>query len=110
MPHARTFGSSPEPGPNDGVEGLARPAAPPYSSRSMSIAAWVTLTAVALMLARAPARAEPAPPLRLVQVIPLPAVQKRIDHLAVDVRGQRLFVAALGNGSLEVIDLALGKR
>jgi DNA-binding beta-propeller fold protein YncE len=56
------------------------------------------------------AHAEAPPPLRPVQIIPLPGVEKRIDHLAVDVRGQRLFVAALGNGSLEVIDLALGKR
>jgi DNA-binding beta-propeller fold protein YncE len=35
---------------------------------------------------------------------------RRIDHLAVDPAGQRLFVAALGNGTLEVVDLAAGKR
>jgi DNA-binding beta-propeller fold protein YncE len=37
-------------------------------------------------------------------------VQRRIDHLAVDVQGRRLFVAALGNGTLEVLDLASGRR
>jgi DNA-binding beta-propeller fold protein YncE len=49
-------------------------------------------------------------PLRDEQVIALPGVQHRIDHLAVDPAGQRLFVAALGNHSLEVLDLAAGKR
>ena len=37
-------------------------------------------------------------------------VQGRIDHLSIDVKGQRLFVAALGNNSLEVIDLRENKR
>jgi DNA-binding beta-propeller fold protein YncE len=50
------------------------------------------------------------PPLHLVQTIPLPGVQGRIDHLAVDVAGQRLFVAALGNNTVEVIDLKKGER
>jgi DNA-binding beta-propeller fold protein YncE len=45
--------------------------------------------------------------LELVQTIPL-AVNGRIDHLSVDVPGQRLFVAALGNHSLEVVNLATG--
>jgi DNA-binding beta-propeller fold protein YncE len=46
--------------------------------------------------------------LELVQTIPL-SVNGRIDHLAIDEQGQRLFVAALGNHTLEVIDLAKGK-
>jgi DNA-binding beta-propeller fold protein YncE len=49
-------------------------------------------------------------PLRLVQTIPLPKVEKRLDHLAVDLAHKRLFVAALGNNTVEVIDLAAGKR
>jgi YVTN family beta-propeller protein len=52
----------------------------------------------------------PPPPLADVQVIALPGVQRRIDHFAVDPAGQRLFVAALGNHTLEVIDLAASKR
>ena len=55
------------------------------------------------------ARTDP-PPLRLIQTIPLPGVQGRIDHLAVDVSGRRLFVAALGNNTVEVIDLEKGQR
>ena len=49
-------------------------------------------------------------PLRLESTIPLPEVQGRIDHLAIDVKGQRLFVAALGNNSVEVIDLRTNAR
>jgi hypothetical protein len=48
-------------------------------------------------------------PLRLVQTIPMPNVKGRIDHMDVDVKGQRLFVAGLENGSLEVVDLGAGK-
>jgi hypothetical protein len=48
-------------------------------------------------------------PLRLVQTIPMPNVKGRIDHMDVDVKGKRLFVAGLENGSLEVINLAAGK-
>src|SRR5215468_10050257 len=49
-------------------------------------------------------------PLRLVQTIPMPGVEGRIDHFSADVKGQMVFVAALGNNSLEVIDVAQGKR
>ena len=49
-------------------------------------------------------------PLRLVQTIPLPNVEGRIDHIAVDLKGERLFVAALGNNTIEVLDLRAGKR
>ena len=48
--------------------------------------------------------------LKLTHTIPLNGVQGRFDHFAIDAKGQRLFVAALGNNSLEVIDLAAGKR
>src|SRR5712692_3522829 len=51
-----------------------------------------------------------ADPLKLERTIPLPEVEGRIDHLAVDVLHRRLFVAALGNNTLEVVDLAAGKR
>jgi WD40 repeat protein len=53
--------------------------------------------------------AQSATPLRLVQTIPMPNVKGRIDHMDVDVKGQRLFVASLENGSLEVVDLRAGK-
>jgi DNA-binding beta-propeller fold protein YncE len=49
-----------------------------------------------------------APPV-LETKIPLGQVSGRIDHLGIDVKRQRLFVAELGNNSLEVVDLAAGK-
>ncbi len=48
--------------------------------------------------------------LKLTKTIPLADVKGRFDHFAADVEGKRLFVAALGNNTLEVIDLAACKR
>ena len=48
--------------------------------------------------------------LRLQTTIPLLDVRGRFDHFDLDTQGRRLFIAALGNNSLEVIDLATGKR
>src|SRR5258708_4826173 len=48
-------------------------------------------------------------PLKLVQTIPVPNVKGRLDHMDVDVKGKRLFVAGLENGTFEVVDLAAGK-
>ena len=43
--------------------------------------------------------------LRLIGIVQMPTVEGRIDHMALEVTGQRLFVAALGNNTLEVIDV-----
>jgi YVTN family beta-propeller protein len=45
-------------------------------------------------------------PLQLEAKIPLGNVAGRIDHMAVDLKRQRLFVAELGNDSVGVVDLA----
>src|SRR4029453_6820066 len=66
----------------------------------------IALTGLAAAQAQAPA---PAPPLRQTQTIALPDVRGRIDHMAIDRESQRLFIAALGNGSVDVVDLATGK-
>ena len=58
----------------------------------------------------APALAQPPATLRLVGSVPMPNVDGRIDHMALDVAGERLFVAALGNNTLEVIDVENAKR
>src|SRR5258708_39365388 len=64
------------------------------------------LAALAISLVtHAKVRAQEKEPLRLVQTIPMPKVKGRIDHMDVDVRGMRLFVAGLENGSVEVVDL-----
>ena len=58
------------------------------------------LLAVALL---APMCAQAAPALELEATIALPAVKGRLDHLSVDSGGRRLFVAALGNDTVEVV-------
>jgi DNA-binding beta-propeller fold protein YncE len=71
------------------------------------------LLAVTLILSGLQGLADPASagpqPLALEQKIPLGEVVGRIDHLAVDLARNRLFVAELGNNSLGVVDLAAGK-
>ena len=49
-------------------------------------------------------------PFKLKQTIPLPGVEGRIDHFAFDPAGERLFVCALGNNTVEVLDLRKGER
>ena len=48
-------------------------------------------------------------PLTLTGTIPLPDVQGRIDHFGFDPKG-RLFISALGNNSVEVINLVSQRR
>jgi hypothetical protein len=48
--------------------------------------------------------------LTLVGSIPLANVDGRMDHLSVDLKGQRPFAAAFDNHTLEVIDLKTGKQ
>jgi len=49
-----------------------------------------------------------SPSIRLEKTIELPGVTGRIDHLAIDLVRRRLFVAALGNDTVEVVDLRGG--
>ena len=72
----------------------------------------IFLTACAKMETSSPEAASssrPSTTLSLIQTILLPRVEGRIDHIAVDLKGQRLFVAALGNNTVEVVDLTTGK-
>lgn len=64
----------------------------------------------ALLFLNGLAVAQESSPLSLTTRIPLPNVKGRIDHASVDVKGQRLFVAAVANHTLEVIDLKSGQR
>ena len=56
------------------------------------------------------AYAQSGTPLHLRATIPLPGVRGRIDHMFLDPQTSRLFVAALGNNSVEVIDVEHAKR
>jgi len=54
--------------------------------------------------------AQSATPLKLARTIALGGVEGRIDHLAFDTAGERLFVCALGNNTVEVVDLRKAGR
>jgi DNA-binding beta-propeller fold protein YncE len=56
------------------------------------------------------AAAQEAPVFTPKNSIPLANVNGRIDHYSVDVSGQRLFVCANANRTVEVIDLKAGKQ
>jgi len=75
-----------------------------YCTRTAGAAGLVA--ALALLFA-SPASSQS---LALTQTVDLPGVTGRIDHLDIDLEGNRLFVAALAAGSLEVIDLRASKR
>ncbi len=66
-------------------------------------------TLLAGLLLAVPTSAAGPAPLELVQTIPLKGAAGRLDHLALDARGNRLFIANLSNNSLDVVDLKAGK-
>jgi DNA-binding beta-propeller fold protein YncE len=67
-----------------------------------------TASVAALLAVLAPAFPRAAGELVVIRSIALPQVEGRIDHLAFDAAHQRLYVAALGNNTVEVIDAAAG--
>src|SRR6195256_4186569 len=77
----------------------------------MKIYMAIALTAAAAFVAKAPGQSTPMQTmsglLRLVQTSPLPT-EGYMDHLAVDVKGQRLFISGENNKSLIVVDLKSG--
>src|SRR5262245_26982546 len=82
----------------------------PMSNPSRMICAALTGT-LALLAAKTPAIAQPAEttPLQIEAKIPIGNVSGRIDHMAIDLARQRLFVAELGNNTVGIIDLS-GRR
>lgn len=44
--------------------------------------------------------------MRLVQTTPLPSVKGRLDHMGIDLQGNRLFKATVTNSSMKVLNLA----
>jgi len=55
-------------------------------------------------------RAQENAPLRLVQTIPMPGVQRKWDHFGVDLKSNRLFVTSEEEPALEVFDLQTNKH
>jgi YVTN family beta-propeller protein len=68
------------------------------------------MLACALLCALSLSGAELPSGLRPLPTIALPGVSGRFDHFAVDLKTNRLFVAALGNNTVEVIDVAGSAR
>jgi DNA-binding beta-propeller fold protein YncE len=74
------------------------------SSKTVYVAVVLCCTGIATVAAQG------AVPLKLKQTIALPGVEGRIDHMEIDAAGDRLFVCALGNNTVEVLDLRNGQR
>jgi DNA-binding beta-propeller fold protein YncE len=72
----------------------------------MIIAAFATAVTLSGMAGSAVAQPVETTPLQLEAKSPLGGVRGRIDHMAVDLKRQRLFVAELGNDSVAIVDLA----
>lgn len=65
---------------------------------------------IALILCAGTAEAQERTPLKLIKTVPLPGVKGRFDHFTIDAKRNRLFVAGLGNNTLEILDVAAGKH
>ena len=67
------------------------------------------IVALVLCLSFSAASAESGAALKLVQTIPLPDIDGRIDHFSIDVKGRRAFLAALAKNTVEAVDLKAGR-
>lgn len=75
----------------------------------LQVAATLMGTAFSAAVTPQAAYAAGSMPLQLEAKIPLGDVKGRIDHMAVDLAWQRLFVAELGNDSVGIVDLSAAK-
>ena len=68
-----------------------------------------TVVTASIFLGSISTLAQTSSPFTLQRTIELPGVTGKFDHFAIDLSGHRLFAAATGNHSVEVIDLATNK-
>jgi len=68
------------------------------------------LSVIAVLVCAAAFQPSVPEPLSFERAIELPGVEGRIDHLAFDAAAQHLFVAALGNNTVEVVDVKAGRH
>jgi DNA-binding beta-propeller fold protein YncE len=73
--------------------------------RGFTALVWAAGATIVIAGGAAEGEGEEVPTLQLEAKIPLGDIRGRIDHMAVDLARQRLFVAALGHDSLAVVDL-----
>lgn len=90
-----------------------------FSVRLMTIAGLLLSTAEGFCQAAKPsasstvrpsARVRADVPLELEEEIPIPNVAGRIDHFTADIKRKRLIFSALGNNSIQVVDVFAGKN
>ncbi len=79
------------------------------SAKTYVNAFFISISLIAPLTAVIRSQAQDAVALRLVQTIPLPNVEGRIDHMSVDIKGQRLLIAALGNNCSSLLPLKLSR-
>jgi DNA-binding beta-propeller fold protein YncE len=77
--------------------------------RRLVILCLVAITLGTLSWAQEDSNARERAPLLLVQEIPLPQVEGRIDHFTFDAKRKRVIGAALGNNTVEVVDTFAGR-
>src|SRR5712671_2840496 len=70
---------------------------------------FAALALVPLAFSQEESSASGRAPLLLVQEIPLPHVEGRIDHFTFDAKPKRVIGAALGNNTVEVVDTFAGR-
>jgi len=77
--------------------------------RALQVSAFVLLSSIC-GAAQETLPADETAPLVLVRIIPIPGVEGRFDHMAVDNKNGRVFASVYGNDSVEVLDAQRGKR
>lgn len=78
-------------------------------TKASGFALLLVLAAASACKADEPRSTAAAGALRLERTIALPDVAGRIDHLAYDPEADRLFVAELGNGTVDAVELRSGR-
>src|ERR1700687_2220452 len=76
---------------------------------SVALLVLATLVSRTTKTSEAQLQAREILPLQLEEQIPVPSVAGRLDHFTADTKRKRLFVSALGNNTVEVIDVFAGK-
>ncbi|PYU21081.1 MAG: hypothetical protein DMG30_18720 [Acidobacteria bacterium] len=73
-------------------------------NRTFALLLWFGVLTSSTAMAQESAALTPQTPIRLTKV------EGRMDHMSIDVKGQRLFATAFDNHTLEVIDLKTGRQ
>src|SRR5260370_34908404 len=73
--------------------------------RRQEMKTYLAVAGIVLVLSISGAQAQTGAPLKLIQTIPLPNVEGYFDHMAVDVKGHRLFFPGGHHRAMELVDV-----